>query len=259
MNPISRNAPTFPPFNAILVTKQDIQADVREPDKQSSMYGVKTIHSAKAPPQAGAYVEEFDKVWNIGDVYNTATEDDMEIFKFFIAMSPNLNVDMKNIRRDLRWDSSLENNKLEIVRILKKRGVDLNQQDDEGYSLMHLAVAQSSLDMAKALYAYDVKVDLQNLWGRAALHNAIELENCHDIAVFLISKSNNLDLQDSSGQTFLHIAVKENHIKIARLLVKNGANPDWLNDCYESALDIALKNGNAEMIALLKANMRTAL
>ncbi len=253
MNPISGNAPTFSPFNAMLVPKQDTIANARKRDKQSSKYGAKTMHSTKALLQAG----EFDEVLNIGEVCNTATEDYMEVFKFFIAKYPNLKV--KNIRRSLRWDSACGNNKLEIIRILKRLGVDLNQQDDEGYSLMHLAVAESSLDMAKALCAYHIKIDLQNRWGRAALHNAIELENCHNIAVYLIAKSKNLHLQDSSGQTFLHIAAKDNHIEIAKLLIKHGANPDWLNNGYESALDIALEKGSVEMISLLKAHMNMAL
>ncbi len=262
MNQISRNTPTFSPFNAFLVAGQNAKsiANACERDKENSICEAvknKSMHIDQAPFQARVGAEGFDEVWNIEYLYNSAKEDYREIFRFFTTICTDLNV--KNIQSDIPWDIIIENNKPKIVGLFKRWGVDLNQQDDEGYSLMHLAVAEGSLDMVKALCAHDMQIDLQNLWGRTALHNAIELENCHDIAMFLISKSNNLHLQDSSGQTLLHIAATENRIEIARLLIKNGANPDWLNDRYETALDIALEKDHVEMITLLKDNMYMAL
>ncbi len=257
MNQIPHSTPLLFPPNGYVLAKQQakISTDTQTPTQNTQDPLFKEIkkgftHIAHLRRQARVKTRPLCATWAIGSCYNVVEKDYTEIFRFFTAIGADLN--MKKIRRDTPWNQPLENSMLEIVRLLKKWGVDLNQQDESGYSCLHLAVAAGSLDMVKALLAYDMQIDLQNHWGRTPLHNAIEIEKCHDIAVFLIQKSNNLNIQDINKQTLLHIAATKNRIEIARLLMKKGVNPDWLDARSESAIDIAARQNNPEMIALLK-------
>jgi ankyrin repeat protein len=258
MNHIPHNTPLLSPFNGLVLERQaeiSTHTPTHTQNTQDPLFKEskkRFVHTFPLRRQPRVKTRPLHEIWAIESCYNVAEKDYTEIFRFFAAIGANLN--MRKIRRDTPWSEPLENSMFDIVRLLKRWGVNLNQQDEGGYSCMHLAVAIGSLEMVKALLAYNARIDLQNHWGRTALHNAIQIKKRHDIAVLLIQKSNTnaLDIKDGSEQTSLHIAAEEGRVEIARLLIEDGANLDSLDARYRSARDIANEKKNPEMIALFK-------
>lgn len=62
----------------------------------------------------------------------------------------------------------------------------------------------------------------------------------------------------TEGNTPLHGAVKGEHIKLIRLLLDNGADPETENDHGLKPIDVASQNGNMDVVALLSARMQKA-
>lgn len=60
-------------------------------------------------------------------------------------------------------------NNLDIVKYLAEHGTDLNYQDKDGYSPLHLAVKNGNLDIVKYLVIHDAKIDLKSKLGETPL------------------------------------------------------------------------------------------
>lgn len=75
--------------------------------------------------------------------------------------------------------------------------------------------------------------------------------------VFSASSKSPLDMLNNDGDTALLLAVKiharQSRYEICEILLKGGADPNILDGNNETALDIAERNGNQDMINLLKS------
>jgi len=75
----------------------------------------------------------------------------------------------------------------------------------------------------------------------------------HELANWLLANGADLELRNGQGSTALIIAVEENLIEIARLLINADANVTRKNNLGYSALDIA-KDNNPELYQELRSN-----
>lgn len=78
--------------------------------------------------------------------------------------------------------------------------------------------------------------------GNTALHIAAQ-NGSYDIVRLLMKKESPLDLQNNDGDTPLHLATLWKHTRIMRLLVRHGANPDIKNIDGDTPRDISLTEG----------------
>jgi ankyrin repeat protein len=67
----------------------------------------------------------------------------------------------------------------------------------------------------------------------------------------LLSKGADPNVKDEDGNTPLHLAIKANHLQIARLLVERGADVNARNKRGKTPLHIAAERSNEEAVALL--------
>lgn len=72
-----------------------------------------------------------------------------------------------------------------------------------------------------------------------------------DIVKLIAKNGANMNSIDNKGNTALHYAVTENNIELSRFLLKMGARPSLLNASQQSALDIAMANQNIEIVRLI--------
>ncbi|MFA5119029.1 MAG: ankyrin repeat domain-containing protein [Candidatus Omnitrophota bacterium] len=85
--------------------------------------------------------------------------------------------------------------------------------------------------------------------GYSRLHLAVYED---DIAVKqLLAEGNDVNVKNNAGETPLSLAVEDNNIRIARILIENGAN---LNMTKPSLLEAAISNNSVEMVELLVRN-----
>lgn len=131
----------------------------------------------------------------------------------------------------------------EVERSLTE-GADPNARHIDGASALHHLVTVSA-DMGTAgRRMRKGKIYFAGQWG-ATGHLAV--------AEALLKAGANVNLQDSVGQTALHIAALTGHSEAARFLLANGAEVGKRDERGRSAMDIALWTTTDEAIAEMAA------
>lgn len=135
-------------------------------------------------------------------------------------------------------------NYLEKVKeILKKRAGHLMARDKEGKTLLMHAVINKNLEIVDFLLEHRIDVNLQDDIGYTALHYAA-LENLTGVGEKLIQKGADINSKDIHGNSPLWTAVFETKGYIERagfvkLLIQRGVDATSKNKYDLSALDLA--------------------
>jgi len=91
-----------------------------------------------------------------------------------------------------------------------------------------------------------------------ALIHAAYCDDILDVEDSILEGEIDVNDTDDAGYTALDHAVMNNNLKMAELLIENGANVNVKNG-YETPLSIAVKKQNTEMIRLLEQAMNNRL
>ena len=136
------------------------------------------------------------------------------------------------------------------VRILLKRGTDVNVRDFSGRTALHMAAMNNSTDLIMMLLKRGAKVDLQDDIGCGALHYAVRHRNFMTTAL-LIKEGANINLQDEDGETALHEVASHGHDPLTLFLLEKGANMNLPDFKGETALHKAVRREHTPTITLL--------
>ncbi|MCK5665606.1 MAG: ankyrin repeat domain-containing protein, partial [Thiotrichaceae bacterium] len=140
-----------------------------------------------------------------------------------------------------------------IVTLLVKNGADtVFTKTSEEDSLLHYAVSQDSLELIKILKSkgVDLKQPLKND------NNALMIaagKGYEKITGYLLLQNFDLDKRNNHGNTALLMAAISNQAIIAKEIIEAGANPDLRNNKREQAITFAQKHKNTELITLLES------
>lgn len=130
-------------------------------------------------------------------------------------------------------------------------------------TLLMTAVCLEIIDNVKLLLEYDADPNMQDIYGKTALHLLPEqqpidytsIENKIAIAEMLLKNGADLSIVDQNGGQALWYAVfyakKPEDIQLVEIYLKYGADPSFKNN-GESALDLAKKFGYAPLIKILE-------
>ncbi len=146
----------------------------------------------------------------------------------------------------------------DVVELLISKGADVNAPDGKGHTPLMVAVSVSKKGTELLLSkGADVTPRCEDD-ASAFLHWAmghLEGQDRIDVAELLLAKGADINdaLGGSGGTTALMIAVRSNDLELAKFLVSRGANLDATrNRDGKTALALAEKEGNAEIVAFLK-------
>ncbi|XP_060705732.1 NF-kappa-B inhibitor epsilon-like [Hemiscyllium ocellatum] len=167
-------------------------------------------------------------------------------------------VEVLDIQNDL-FQSALHlavyTEQLNIVQELLQKGVNLNQQDWDGNTPLHLACQHQLIDCVRLLTSnttgQKVNMELQNWQGQTCLHLATLTRN-QTILAMLLQAGSNVNSQDgTSGKTSLHLSVECGDRALVRFLLKMGAavNAVMYNGC--SALHLAVGRWDTQTADIL--------
>ncbi|XP_046643175.1 serine/threonine-protein phosphatase 6 regulatory ankyrin repeat subunit B-like [Daphnia pulicaria] len=134
-------------------------------------------------------------------------------------------------------------NNVNAVRLLLEKGADSTIRDERGYTPFHVAVINYTDPDILNLFLESGKVDINETtpkFGRNALHMAVTKSNTA-AADFLLSKGANPNVTDKDGDTPLHVAAEyAKDMDIVELLLNHpDVDVNLLNFNGHSALDRA--------------------
>jgi len=154
------------------------------------------------------------------------------------------------------WYYSSTRSRMERLRILSQAGADVNMVDDNGRTVLHVAVSSilrsaDSVKLVRALVRAGVDGNLQDESGQTALHIALTMKDrfaYRVIKILLKDDRMNINLADREGRTPLHVAVASNgHCTVdsVLLLLKSGAERNRQDRHGQTALHLLSKKSNS--------------
>ena len=138
----------------------------------------------------------------------------------------------------------------ELVSILTKNGISINETDNYGNSPLHTAILSGNSEYARILINQGVNLNIKNILELSPLHLAAFLDN-DELVNQMVTKGAEIDMKGNSGYTPLHIASEMNHIALAKSLLNMGANNRIKTNQKLTPKTIAKIEGNDEIVKLI--------
>ena len=128
--------------------------------------------------------------------------------------------------------------KTDAVKYLIERGADINEQEINGWSVLHYAAEIGDVEFAKYLVERGANFNIQSIGRQTPLHLAVEKKH-EKLVEYLLSLGASVDIRDIKKYTPLHEAVSSGNENIVKSLVEHGANVNMRNDEGQTPLAIA--------------------
>jgi ankyrin repeat protein len=158
----------------------------------------------------------------------------------------------------LKFIEAVRNGDFEMVKVLANEKNINNSSGDGGDTALHIATYAGYTQVVKNLLKIKgVKVDAVNKTGETPLHLASSLGDSQIVEVLLKNGKANPLLVDNDGKSALHFIAASRFISlkdafdVINLLLQGGVNLHSLDNNGESALQIANKNGNVNVVKII--------
>ncbi|MBP7189720.1 MAG: ankyrin repeat domain-containing protein, partial [Rickettsiaceae bacterium] len=102
-------------------------------------------------------------------------------------------------------------------------GVDLNAQDRQGRTPLHIAINQmdeGSIKCAKELIKSGARIDIPGEEGRTLFHGICQKQAMFEIAAKAVNDNISLNLQDAYGETPFLSAIKTRNYDLAKMMIE---------------------------------------
>ncbi|XP_071640972.1 uncharacterized protein [Temnothorax longispinosus] len=128
---------------------------------------------------------------------------------------------------------------VQCVRVLLRYHCDVNLQDKDGNTPLHLAVSRNQPEIMDLLLSRGAAINTVNIVRRSALHIAVINQHVQYVRV-LLRYHCDVNLQDWWGATPLHLATSQGHWSLVELLVHHNADIGSTNKYGDTVLHIAI-------------------
>ena len=156
------------------------------------------------------------------------------------------------------FDDGEDSHSFGSVDILLQGGADASMANNDGDTVLHLAMASGHVGLVTRLVDSGGCVNDVNKRGESCLFRA---RNCH-VLEYLLSKSTRVDLANVDGDTVLHEYAGADDVSCQQMLaaIDGGAVVDWRNNVGETATFRACAAGSrTKVCALIEAGASTTL
>ena len=204
--------------------------------------------------------EAFSDLPNVGIGYNkkqtllhlASEEGYTEIVKELIAMGANIDAQNSSSQTALHLVADEEGN-TETMRVLLEKGANVNIPDSQNWTPLHITCQQGNLEGTKLLLEKGANLEVYNNanytpFGMALLEeDKVMCKLLLEKEPMLLNKIANVDY----GEYPIHIASKGEDIDMLKMLLQKGANGLAKNKEGLSAIHLAAREGNLEIVKLL--------
>lgn len=131
-------------------------------------------------------------------------------------------------------------------------GMSVNQRDGLGTPMLNIAVRNEQVECVNWLFKYNVDIDaVSEDRGYSAVMDAVWKGNT-ELTELLVKKGANLNFVSRDNQTALVLAVGEGKANLCKLLVENGADPDIKDAMGMSAYGYAKLFKHNDIVEILE-------
>jgi hypothetical protein len=186
------------------------------------------------------------------DLILTKMKDDLDFIKVVKSVRRykiDINIQPDSTKNTFLHQAVLNKSKNQVD-LLLDHGADVNIQNAEGDTPMHLATIAGLQEICHMILINGYSVNIKNADGETALHNAA-LVGLVKICSLLLREGADVNSQDSYLSTPLHTAVNRGYIDIAEILLNRGADINLKNSVGETPLSIAQKRNRPGWVELL--------
>uniref|UniRef100_A0A8D0KSA2 Uncharacterized protein n=1 Tax=Strix occidentalis caurina TaxID=311401 RepID=A0A8D0KSA2_STROC len=129
--------------------------------------------------------------------------------------------------------------------------VDIDRQDKEKRTPLHLACANGHADVVRFLVQENCRLNLVDNFKRSPLMTAVQCQQEECVAI-LLEHGADPNLADADGNTALHLAVLSANTAVTGLLLEHHANADAQNQEGYTPLHLAVSKHQEKMEGLLQ-------
>ncbi|XP_038064294.1 transient receptor potential cation channel subfamily A member 1-like isoform X2 [Patiria miniata] len=145
---------------------------------------------------------------------------------------------------------AVSNGYLELARFLVDSGADVNAQNELGQTPLHLTAVVGNTDMAELLLDFGASIkkgdnDLMTPLHRAAMYNRLSMVQ------LLLDKGANINAREKDDFTPLLCACWRGHGEIVNLLIRRGANLRLHDHEQKTCLHWSVEMGHVEIVKSL--------
>ena len=195
-------------------------------------------------PNANTMLSLDDKNFVTSAINCAIVDDNIEGLDRLLSLAE-ININQQNDIGESIIHQSVKKGRLNILKILKSQGGDIESSDINGDTALHIASRHGHINIVVYLITQGIDINLQNRNGETSLHIACNAGH-NSTVEYLISTNANVDSQDINLDTPLHIAARRGFLHIILLLWRSKANFIVKNKDGDIALNIASRNGDLE-------------
>lgn len=160
------------------------------------------------------------------------------------------NIDDELDNGDTLLHLAVSNCNVGAVRLLLKYGAMPNWRNRDYITPLQMAVALNNCKIVEALVRSGAKVNQPSSEGYTLLHEAA-LKGNTEVLKVLVGLGSSIDRKSINGQTPLHLATKGNHLATVEALLEVGADVNVLSDNGEAPIHIAVSAGYSKILKCL--------
>ncbi|XP_023216710.1 ankyrin repeat domain-containing protein 7-like [Centruroides sculpturatus] len=127
---------------------------------------------------------------------------------------------------------------------------DINLQDDDNRTPVHLAAARGHKNVLMTLLENNAKVNIQDSQGRTPLMKIVECGHI-DLVVMLLEYGVDINIPDYHGDTALHISIDKEQSAITMILLQHKAEVNVRNDDGKTPLHLACCKKQLDVVKIL--------
>ncbi|KAI0224832.1 ANK_REP_REGION domain-containing protein [Lamellibrachia satsuma] len=176
------------------------------------------------------------------------------VVKELLAAKPNIQSKNENERSAFQLAALSGHARVCETLLRKSKGKCLNDRDEDSNTALHLAAAARHVDVVRLLIAQGADKEAKNCISWTPLDVAVSVGDVETVE-YLLNQKVPVDTPDREKLTGLHLASKNGHLAVVRLLLERGADVTRLDRCGENAIDMAIGRHNVDVAgAIVKSD-----
>ncbi|XP_040289762.1 serine/threonine-protein phosphatase 6 regulatory ankyrin repeat subunit A-like [Bufo bufo] len=139
-----------------------------------------------------------------------------------------------------------------VVKALLQKGAQVDARTKENYTALHIAVENCKPQVVQTLLGFGAQV--QPKGGKdqeTPLHIAARIKDGQKVAEILLKSGADVNMEQSDGETAMHVAAQHGNIKMIRALLEEGGEVTWQSKARENALHTAVRHCHLPIVEVI--------